>query len=168
MSPFLDHPENRIWEQLREMLTPGQFLALVTKAKEEAGMAGKFKNEHDCGSKFQGILCFYTVRAKCYASLISFEDENGVHTSFLKKCLKGGVVRSRTECLALQDYFNLGDYTKQPSLESDMPRLASKNWSVYFAMMSRVTPTIFSRKRYLLDPSSGLSCPFGLLSDEAG
>ena len=164
-SPFLAKPNNLIMRQIRERLSPGEFTKFLVDAKEHAGIAGKWKLEHPISELMQGILTFYVVKHKCYASLIHLEDKEGVSTSFLKKCLKGAVLRSRTANLDLTDFFRFGNPDEVPSLQTEMPKIASRNWSVYFINMSRYEPTVFSRKRYLVDRASGLTVPFHFLAD---
>ena len=106
------------------------------------------------------------MRHKVYCSLVALESEDGVYTSFLKKCLKGAVLRSRADCLKLEDFFAFGDADKPVSLQEDMRSICSKNWRIYFVSLSRKSPTIYCRKRYLLDAKTGLSAPHGFLSKD--
>ena len=164
-SPLLEHPNNRIWEQFRERMSSEEYDAFVQSIRENSGKSGLYKCEHVFGSRFQSILLFYCIRLKCYACLVHLENENNVYTSFLKKTLKGAVLRTRANCLELADFFRFASLEEAPLLQQDMRKIASHNWSVYFQKLSRYSPTIFCRKRYLLNAKSGLTVPHGFLAD---
>ena len=87
-------------------------------------------------------------------------------TTFLKKTMKGGILRSRANSLEIGDYFRLGQIENGPILERDMRKLALFNWSVYFCSQSRYTPSLFCRKKVLVNVKSGLLAPHGFLSDD--
>ena len=80
--------------------------------------------------------------------------------------MKGGILKSRANCLEIADYFWLGQYENGPILEQDMRKLAIHNWKIYFVHQSRYTPTIFCRKKVLVNQQSGLLAPHGFLSDD--
>ena len=166
LSPLLEFPENQIWKEFKERLSPEDYNSLVQKTQTLRGVSGLYKLEHPIAQKMQGIRTFYVVRHKVYFSLISLEQEDGVYTSFLKKCLKGAVLRTRADCLKMADFFEFGDAEKPVTLQEDMRSICSKNWNVYFVSLDRKSPTIYCRKRYLLDVKSGLTAPHGFLSDE--
>ena len=164
-SVFLEAPQNRVLSELRERLSPGQFLQLLHRAKKNKGVSGFWKLEIPIGEVNQVLTCFYTIKSKIYASLTYIENKDGGSTTFLKKTMKGGILRARSKALTLEDYFAMGDINAPPTLQENMPRLVSKNWTVYFTHLSRYNPTIFDRKKVLVDPVSGLTCPIGFLEN---
>ena len=99
------------------------------------------------------MICFIRANA----------EEPGVES--LKTTMKGGLLKSRSSTFNLQDYLRMGDSRQFPILETSMPKLTSKHWNLYFISLGRRRPTVFDRKRYLLDAESGISVPHGFLAE---
>lgn len=165
-SPFLDAPQNRLWGDFRKRLTAPEYEEFVQEIKESRGLAGKWKLEHSVAVFFQAVHLFYVIRSKCYCSLIYLDNGEGNVTTFLKKTMKGGILRARADSLEIGDYFRLGQFENGPILEHDMRKLALYNWSVYFCHQSRYTPSLFCRKKVLVNVQTGLLAPHGFLSDD--
>ena len=165
-SPFLKQSTNAFWTEIRRRLTPGKFLAFVRRVKQFSGYEGMWKIEHIIGAHSQAISVFYTIRTKVYLSICFVRadaKEPGVES--LKTTLKGALLKSRSSTFGLEDYLRMGDAREMPILETSMPKLTSKHWRLYFISLGRHRPTVFDRKRYLLDAESGISVPHGFLAE---
>ena len=165
-SPFLDVPTNRMWAEFRARMTEMEYAEFVQQIRSRRGGVGLWKIEHGLGAVWQCVKLFYVVRIKCYAALVHLEDETGQATTFLKRTMKGGILKARANAMELADYFRLGQYDNGPILEQDMRKLAVHNWKIYFAHVARMTPSIFCRKKVLVNQQSGLLAPHGFLSDD--
>ena len=163
-SPFLKEPGNVFWSEIRASMTPGEFLHFVRRVKTLAGETGYWKMETGIGKRNQAMTLFYSIRSKVYLclSIIDNGDENEPSVDF-KRAMKGGVLKSRMRNLTIDDYLEMGKLEQSGDrLESDMRKLQSRHWRMYFIHLSRYRPTIFDRKRYLLDDH--YSVPFGFLA----
>ena len=128
--------------------------------------------EYKLGSESSAIQLFYSIRTKAYLTLVSVKDIDKPATQWMKRSLKGSVLRARAENLTLEDYLKMGDISKPPGLHLDMRRIRSRDWRLYFVSLNRGGTTPFDRKRFLLSDAatgnglgSGATVPFGFLSD---
>ena len=164
--PFLQFPQCRVLREIKERLDDEQFQNFLQEAKLKNNQAGLFKVEHRLCSDSATIQVFYSVRTKAYVCLVSLKEIGKPAQDYLKKSLKGPVLRNRVEGLTLLDYLKMGDLSGEnpPDVHLDMRRLQAKNWKMYFLSVNRASSTAFDRKRLLVD-TSGFSVPFGFRAE---
>ena len=160
--PFLKYPQCRVLREIKERLEGGAaFEEFLEEARLRNNQPGLFKLEHELASDSATVQVFHTIRTKAYVCLISMKDLNQPPRDYLKRSLKGAVLKNRAQGLSLLDFLKMGNLTdpKTPDVHLDMRRLRSKNWKIYFLSMNRGGTTAFDRKRLLVD-TSGFSVPF--------
>ena len=160
--PFLKYPQCRVLREIKERLEGGAaFEEFLEEARLRNNQPGLFKLEHELASDSATVQVFHTIRTKAYVCLISMKDIDQPPRDYLKRSLKGAVLKNRAQGLSLLDFLKMGDLTdpKTPDVHLDMRRLRSKNWKIYFLSMNRGGTTAFDRKRLLID-TSGFSVPF--------
>ena len=161
-STYLAYPNHRMFQELKARLSEQEFTEFIDLIQSTQSEAGLFKNEISVSSFSSEIEFFYTLRSKAYIMKVGHShapDSNTPVSYTYKKTLKGPILRERLKKFTTEDYLAMG--RGESDYESCMSKISSRNWSVYLADLKRRRPTIFSKCRYLVDASTGVTRPHG-------
>ena len=182
-SSYLPHyPDHRLFQELKAHLTQDAYDKFIVEIFKNSNMPGLLKCENRIAKYSQDMSFFYSIKSKSYVMGVYCDEGDGADNTevadllrnnpaqlvesqsvHFKRILKGPILKSRFSSFSVKDFLAMGDHAQSSKfLEKEINKIQSKNWKAYLLSIDRNRPNALCRKRYLVDPRSGLTKPFGM------